>query len=494
MATQLDERERDRTDTSVPAWMPARFTAPLQEPMVTDGDRLLRAVDQLWTMPDGTRLQLDDWQRWLLRALLERYPDDWPVERLRGQLRYRQAVVSMGRQNGKSVLGAILGFYGLAMHAPAPEVVGLARSREQATIVYERVRHVIRSEQLLSKRFKQTGTRGISERNGAGYYRVFPGNGDALQGIPASVCIFDELHISKPAAWSAMVKGQRARRNSLLVGITTAGDDDSELLKSLYGQGELAVAGQLERFGFFCWEAPEGSTIDTPGAIESANPAVACGRIDVLDVRSDERTTPEQDQIRYTLNRFVSSSSSWIPLTAWKSRSSSWSEPLSGTGLWFTIERTSSWEHASIVATLKRDGVIRTELVASIVAPTIDQLERLCVQLRQAGPCTFGVDSLRLKALGKRLQAKGYQVKLLTLSDQLQAAPAAYAAIVSDDQLQHAGDPLILQQQSRARRRNVSDGWRISVSDSSGDVDAVLATVAGIYLAESVDDPGDQLF
>lgn len=478
--------------TDSPAWLPARFTPPLREDFVTDGDRLIAAVDRVWTMPDGSRLVLDEWQRWLLRRILERYPADWHVPALRGRLRFRQVVVSMGRQNGKSVLGAILGFYGLAMHDPGPEVVGLARSREQATIVYERVRHVIRSHAQLSKRFKPTGTRGISERNGAGYYKVFPGTGDALQGIPASVCVFDELHISKAAAWSAMVKGQRARTNPLLVGITTAGDDESELLKELYATGDKAIAGELERFGFFVWEAPEGASIDTPGAIEAANPSVACGRIDVETVREDERTTPEADQIRYTLNRFVSSSSSWLPAAAWRNSSST--GPTGTDGLIYTFERTASWEHASVVVTAKEDdGIVRTELVASIVRPNLDQLVGIAEQLRARGPATFAMDGLRLGALGKQLEDKGYDVRVLRMGDQMQAGPAAYSLIVAG-KVKHADDPLVNEQMPRARRKNVGEGWRITPAGSSGDVDAVQATVAGIYLADSYRDPGIQLF
>lgn len=482
-------------DVSEPAWLPARFTPALSDDPVTDGDRLLEAVARLWTMPDGTRLELDDWQRWLLRRLLERYPADWPVESLRGRLRFRQAVVSMGRQNGKSVLGAVLGFYGLAMHDPGPEVIGLASTTDQANIVYNRVLHVIRSNALLSKRFKPTGTRGISERAGAGTYKVKPAKGDALQGIPVSLCLFDELHISKPEMWAAVVNGQRTRTNALLVGITTAGDDDSELLKELYAQGARAVAGDadLERFGFFCWEAPEGDTIETPGAIEAANPSVACGRIDVETVRSDVRLLPVPDQERYVLNRFVSSSSAAFPLDTWARLAGTGGTP-AGDRVVFTIERTRSWEHACIVATVKlEDGTLWTELVASIVRPNLDQLERLCDQLRQRGPCLFAVDSLRLGALGKRLEDRGLEVRFLRLGDQLQAGPAAYSLIAAGT-VRHAADPLLSVQLPRARRKNYGDGWRVTAGEGGFDVDAVLATMAGLYLAESFRDPGIQLF
>lgn len=485
-------------------WLPARFTPPLSEDFVTDGDRLIAAVEQFWTLPDGRRLVLDEWQKWLLRRVLERYPADWPVAPLRGRLRYRQVVISMGRQNGKSVLGAILGFYGLAMHDPGPEVIGLASTTEQANIVYDRVLHVIRSHQLLSKRFKATGTRGITARNGAGSYKVKAAKGEALQGIPVSVCLFDELHISKPEMWAAVVNGQRTRRNALLVGITTAGDDDSELLKMLYKTGEEAIAGQHERFGFFCWEATEGATIETPGAIEAANPTIAenpYGREDgtgpdLETVRSDVRLLPEPDQIRYVLNRFTSSSSAWIPLGAWQNRAETLLEA-DGAAVFYTFERTASWEHAAIVATMKlEDGRIWTELVASVVAPTLEQLVTIAEQLRSSArgsSSVFAMDGLRLGALGRILTEKGFDVRQLRLGDQLQAGPSAYSLIVAG-RVSHAGDPLLTHQNRKARRKNVGEGWRISAADSSGDVDAVLATVAGIYLADSTNDPGIQMW
>lgn len=480
--------------STAPAWLPTRYTPPLGEQLVTDGDRLISVAEAVWTLPDDTRLELDEWQRWLLRHVLERYPADWPDEQLRGRLRYRQVVISMGRQNGKSLLGALFGFYGLAMHDPGPEVIGIASTTDQANIVYGRVKHAIQSNGSLSRRFKPTGTRGITARVGAGRYVVKPAKSDALQGIPVSVCLFDELHISKPELWAAVVNGQRTRTNGLLVGITTAGDDDSALLKRLYKLGDQAMAGEAERFGFFCWEAPDGSSIDTPGAIEAANPAVACGRVNVADVREDVRLLPVSDQERYTLNRWVSSSSSWLPIAAWNAGERGTAPDLEAGSVVYTIERTRSWEHGCIVATSKSDdGRLWTELVASIVRPNLDQLERLCEQLNSRRRGVFAVDSMRLGALERRLKERGYETRLLRLGDQLQAGPAAYSLIVAG-RVSHPGDPLTGEQMPRAKRKNNGDGWRLSEAESGGDIDAVRATVAGLYSADAVRDPGIQIF
>ena len=95
---------------------PARWTKPLTPDFTTDADRLLKVVALAYRdmdNPDG--LQLDEWQSWLLQHLLERYPDDWHDQSLAGHLRYRACVVSIPRQSGKSLIGALLGLWGVAM-------------------------------------------------------------------------------------------------------------------------------------------------------------------------------------------------------------------------------------------------------------------------------------------------------------------------------------------------------------------------------------------
>src|SRR6218665_2015902 len=115
--------------------MPTRFSAPLGEDFPSHGDWLLRLVDKVWRLPDGRPVGLGVWQRWLIRAILEIYPVGHPRA---GELRYRRVLVSVGRQNGKSILGAIFGLYGLVREAGAL-VIGIASSAEQARIIYTRL-------------------------------------------------------------------------------------------------------------------------------------------------------------------------------------------------------------------------------------------------------------------------------------------------------------------------------------------------------------------
>lgn len=481
--------------TEHPLWMPTLFTPPLREDYLTDGDHLLDVVDLAWRSPEhkGEDFTLDEWQRDLIRRVLERYPDDHP--KYPGELRYRQVVISMGRQNGKSVLGAIFGLYGLLLHVSGPEVVSVASSVKQANIIYERVRLVINSNASLSKRYKVTGTRGIRSKvtDKPGSYFVQTGKEDALQGVTISMCLFDEVHICKPETWAAVTFGTSARTNGMVLGITTAGDEESALLLSLYERGKAAVEnGEDERFGFFLWEAPAHADVTDPDAIKAANPAVACGRKDVEQVISDLKNMPETKARRFGLNRFVSSMSSWLPLAKWNALQVDslphWNDVL------FAVDRTENWGAATITANVKHEGRIYTKVVASIPSPSLEWLETVCVDLYQRyGGLGFVMEVSNLRDLSARLKERGIKCEYLTQT-QVQNACATVYSLINEGAVVHAGDPLLGAQVPRGVAKNTGQGWRIDRKASVGDVDALLATVMGIYGAEVMKPSGPLLY
>ena len=73
-------------------------------------DLLIELAEHVVLSPDtGKPITLLPWQKWLLREVLARHPDT-------GRLRHRVVVVSVGRQNGKSLIGAVLSLWGMAAH------------------------------------------------------------------------------------------------------------------------------------------------------------------------------------------------------------------------------------------------------------------------------------------------------------------------------------------------------------------------------------------
>lgn len=468
---------------------PTIQTQPLSEAFSTEGDWLLPIVELAWRSADDPNFTLDEWQRELIRRMLEIYPEGH--ERA-GQLRYRQVVVSMGRQNGKSVIGAILGLYGL-LRAPGQSIIGIASSAEQARILYDRTMLVIRRNKSLAERFdKLTDTRGIRAKDG-GKYEIKAAKSSALQGIPINVGLADELHIMPQALWSDMVNGTSAKNNGIVIGITTAGDENSELLKQLYEVGHKAAGGdpQFERFGFFVWEAPEPRVPeDDKTLIEyltAANPAIQAGRIDLDTVLSDVRAMPAPDVVRYKLNRFVAAQSQFITGLMWQKCARPYGEHISTDGARpiFAIDRTPDWGHASVAVAFKnKDGLTETEIVASIVKPNLEQLVMMCTELMKHSPQTFIVDGYGLKDLANELKKRGMPVSIATQGDVIGASSLAYSKIAKQE-VRHSNDPLLSVQFPRTVRKNIGEAFRISRKDSSVEIDAVMATILAIYGAET---------
>lgn len=475
---------------------PSRLTAPLSPNYTTDADWFLPIVRQAWKIA-YPGFDLDDWQVELIRRCLETYPAGHARA---GDLRFRQVVISLARQNGKSVIGAILGLYGLLRDQAEALVIGLASSSEQARIIYERTLHVINANAALRARFARlTDTRGIRTKLG-GKYEIKASKAAALQGLAITLGMVDELHLLAAALWNALVSGTGGRDGGIVVGITTAGDDNSELLIQLYATGEKAIAGdpELDRFGFFVWEAPESRRpTDRDELIEflnAANPSLAEGRIDLENVLSDLASMPDTEVIRYRLNRFVDASGAFISSDAWirRRRPDGISFP-AGRPV-FAIDRTPDWGFAAIVAGIKTaDEIVHTELVAAITKPTISQLATLCDTLARFDPVTFIMDGYAMKDLAFELRRRGHTVTIATQGDVINASALLFAKIATS-KLTHAGDDLLSMQIPRTIRKNVGEAFRISRKDSSVEIDAVMATALAVLAAETRTEATLQMF
>lgn len=464
--------------------LPARYTPPRSD--ASDGPRLVRFTERHWVNAEtGQLLVLDQWQRWLLDHVLEL--DE------HGQLRYRQVLVSMARQNGKSVLGALLGLYGLLLHVRAPVVFGVASSVDQSRIVYDRTRAAIDASPTLAALVKTTGTRGLRRRDGTGSYSLVRSmKADAIQGLPISLGIFDELHIAKAELWDALVNGQRSRAGALLVGITTAGDENSELLHRLYRRADAAIddPDSDPAFGAFIYEAPNDETsIDDDAGMYAANPALAAGRIPLERVRADVRLAPRADQLRYVLNRFTAgSSTSWLPAHLWRATAGA-GLPASYTGpLTVGVDTSLGLDSAYLVAVATIDGIAHSSPVASLAEPTIDSIVDAVRHIARRGPARVALDGYaRQKPLVDALRDAGVEVRAVTQGE-VAAACARVYALLAQGAVDHGIDPtgILDAQATRAGRKTLPDGsWRIvRPARAPFQIDALLAFVWAHYVED----------
>lgn len=473
---------------------PRRFTPPLAESFPSQADRWLPVVQAVWRQAFG--FVLDDWQLWLLRSVFEVFP---PGHEKAGQLRFRQAIVSCPRQNGKSTLTAALAMIGL-LRAPDSLVVSLASSVDQSRIIFTQVLRAVNRTPELKAMFRavDTETRGIRGDNGSSYM-VRPAKSAALQGLAVSLGICDELHLLETHSWTDLVSGTGARPNALVFGVSTAGTDQSGLLQHLYVLGEAAIPDPDTRVGFWVWETEDEHIPDDDGELlaklRTSNPAMHSGRMDDDAVLADVRSLPPSDIVQYRFNRFTSSTDSFVPLSAWNLCRADAPE-IPPRGVVLAVDRSPGWEYATVTASWRVEGRTWTEVVASVTHPTPAMLVELAAELAaRFAPRAVVVDGYGLRAVAAELKLRGVPVTTATLAD-VAAASALFYANVVQRKLTHPGDPLLSVQLPGCRRKNVqgSEAFRVTRASGAMSIDSVMSTILGCYFAETLPDNAPQLF
>lgn len=460
--------------------LPPRSTKPLPDSAGSLFDRYAGVFKLIWRIAFG--YALEQWQEDALRIITELRAD--------GRLRHRQFLVSMGRQNGKTELAAALGILFMLWKAHG-YIIGIASSAEQARLVYDRVMRVIRANGSLAAKFTAlTDTRGIRTKAG-GKYEIKAAKSATLQGIPVDLAIVDEVHLVKMALWNDLVNGLGSRPDCMVVGITTAGDDTSELLKHLYA---LADSGEI---GALIWEAPEARIPEDDDTLWeyllAANPSLAAGEreIEREAVIKDVRSMTPDAAIRYRLNRFTADINAYMTLGIWTPLARHL-EPQSS-GVVFSIDRTPQWTWATVTANwLAADDKIATAVVASIASPNSDKLVGVCQELAPRHRLFVG-DGYGLGPIMEELKTRGLATKKTTLGDETAAASRLYARVHAGT-IEHAGDPLLTAQIPHVKTKSQGDHYRLIREAKDHDIDAVVSTARGVYFAEMAHDVGSQLF
>jgi phage terminase large subunit-like protein len=158
-------------------------------------------------------------------------------------------------------------------------VYAAAASRDQARIVFDQARQFVETSPRL-RDWLQVQRNVIVCKSNGGIFRVLASDAPLQYGLNPSGVVIDELWAHKnPELYFALTTGQLARRNPIVVNITTAGFDRSSICYALYERGvrllEEGGISALRREGFyFKWfEAPPTATVHDPSGWESANPA-----------------------------------------------------------------------------------------------------------------------------------------------------------------------------------------------------------------------------
>lgn len=483
---------------------PARWTRPLVADergwaVHSNGPDLIRLIETRWTFGNGRRPVLDEWQRFFLNNALEVFPPGHPME---GRLRFRAVLFSAARQQGKSTLAAWISLYLMVQHVSAPNIIGISETREHGRVIYGQLVHAINNDTGLGKILKATSTRGIGKRNGSGAYTLYPAKENKLQGLATTGALIDEVHLLPRQAWDSLVNGQAAQPDSIIFGLTTAGDDTSELLDSLYERANKAIADPEQdlRFGAFIWEAHDSkAALDDVDAIYQANPAIECGRIDLTTRLKDVENEPEFTRRRYLHNHFVSSLNPALDPAKWRDLtdpSGIGVEDLTAPGVYIGVDVAPKNSHATMSAARKReDGTTEVSVLWSMAKPTHDQMKAVADALRDSK--SIRVDGWCMDAgltyLQDHLRDHGETVRSINSAQgDTESANLLYARIDAGT-IRHDGYRRVSDQVARAIFKNKGDSQRFAPPKKGVPLDALHAVTFAVYAAELHEESGPLL-
>lgn len=260
----------------------------------------------------------DCWENWIKPLY------GW--KRRDGSRRFRKTFKFVPKKNGKSTECGVLTLYHLcADNEPAPEVYGAAKNRQQAGIVFNEAKMIVKTSPLLSELLRVVDTRKTIHYDKAmGFYRCLSADAGTQEGLNISALIRDELHALKDRKlFAALRYGGAARRQPLQIDITTAGDDKESICYGMYAHAKRVLSGEVIDTSFLPYirEAEEDDDPDNAATWAKANPSwgVTINPREFREAWQEAKQTPADwnDFLRYRLNRWIENTTGWLPVDKW---------------------------------------------------------------------------------------------------------------------------------------------------------------------------------
>lgn len=168
----------------------------------------------------GQPFRLGPWEEFIVANLF-----GWKrkIDRTR---RFRSAYIAIPRKNGKSTLFAGIGIYLLVADGePGAEIYAFATKKDQAKIIFDEAVRMWEASPDLQRRIGKFRNN-LHVRSTNSKFEPLSSDGETMDGLNASAALGDELH-EHPSreVWDKLATSMGSRRQGLMLGITTAGED-----------------------------------------------------------------------------------------------------------------------------------------------------------------------------------------------------------------------------------------------------------------------------
>lgn len=218
--------------------------------------------------------------------------DVYNPRKANGKRARRQAILSVGRRNGKTLLAAVI----VLLHLAGPfkrsnsVIASAATTRKQAGIVYRFVAQMVSINRTLSARLKVIqSTKHIYHKNDGSFYSAIAAEAGAQFGEGLDLVVYDELSQARNSAlYDALKTSLGSQVEPLMMIISTQAPADDHILSELIDYGLKIRAGEIEddSFTVHLYAADAGCDLLDEDQWRKANPAL--GDYRDLDEMSEE--------------------------------------------------------------------------------------------------------------------------------------------------------------------------------------------------------------
>ena len=265
----------------------------------------------------GKRFALQPWQAFIL----------WNVFgwlRADGTRRYRTVYIEVARKNGKTDLGAGIALYMFVADGEGgAEIYAAATKRDQAKILWDAAKLMVRQSPPLNGKVKTLRVN-LSIESTNSKFEPLGADADTMDGLNVSCAMVDELHKHRNAdMWEVLETSTGARREPLMVGLTTAGTDETSFCYEQHDYAEKVLEGVVPDDSFFSYIATldEADAWTDPGVWIKANPNLGVSvKIEgIAEQVEAAKSSPRKANAvrRYRCNQWTQAAAHFIDIERW---------------------------------------------------------------------------------------------------------------------------------------------------------------------------------
>ena len=259
----------------------------------------------------GQTIELRPFQKEIINGLFETKQD--------GLWKNRHSLVMLPRKSGKSELLSAIGLWALLGSGEwAPEVYCVAGSKDQAKIVLDNVKNMIAAEEELSNALEVYKESIYCPLN-SGVFRVLSSDGRLAHGLNPTFTIVDETWCHPDGELTeALLSGSGARKQSMVVHITTPGSGDDSYLWQLVEYDKRVKAGEIVDPTWWSWWQEPPADVDYL-SVEAWRYHPAFGDwVTEEYLQSQALQLPEGEFRRLHLGQWTKSREQWITSEAFE--------------------------------------------------------------------------------------------------------------------------------------------------------------------------------